>query len=187
MIYSGWKVKDKINILGEYFNLKNFDKYKIIYRNKMIKLSHKFSVKNLNQLKLKMIQYNNILNLDCLFYRCDYLTHFSEVNFYSKNVTKIYKYCTQKINDKIIEESGLFEGCSSVNNKRRNKSQNIIIKMAAIFTYCKSLKYISGIENWDTSKVKYMNLLFHSCFSLTSLPDISKWNTSNVMNMSEMF
>ena len=187
MIYSGWKNKDKINIFGEYFTFKNSYKYKIIFRNKIINLRHKFSVMDLNQLKLKMVQYNNILNLDGTFFRCDYLTYFSEAHPYSKNVSKIYKYNTQKINDKIMEESSLFKGCSSINNKRKYNIQNKIINIRAMFSHCKSLKYISSIENWDTSKVKYMNLIFNSCNALTSLPDISKWNTSNVINMGEMF
>ena len=40
-----------------------------------------------------------------------------------------------------------------------------------------------NIINWNTNRVKNMDLMFANCTSLISLPDISKWNTNNKINM----
>ena len=58
-------------------------------------------------------------------------------------------------------------------------------------TFCwfwglRKLKTIIGIENLNTSEVKYMNSMFSECCSLTEL-DVSGFNTANVENMGGMF
>ena len=50
----------------------------------------------------------------------------------------------------------------------------------------RKLKTIIGIENLNTSEVKYMNSMFSECCSLTEL-DVSGFNTANVENMGGMF
>ena len=50
----------------------------------------------------------------------------------------------------------------------------------------RKLKTIIGIENLNTSEVKYMTSMFKECCSLTEL-DVSGFNTANVEEMTRMF
>lgn len=54
------------------------------------------------------------------------------------------------------------------------------------FSGCTNLISIEGIENLNTSNVKYMNEMFGQCSNLEML-DLSHFNTENVGNMSNMF
>lgn len=54
------------------------------------------------------------------------------------------------------------------------------------FSGCTNLTSIEGIENLNTSKVKYMNEMFGQCSNLDTL-DLSHFNTEKVENMSNMF
>lgn len=54
------------------------------------------------------------------------------------------------------------------------------------FSGCTNLTSIEGIENLNTSNVKYMNEMFGQCSNLKTL-DLSHFNTENVVNMSNMF
>ena len=54
------------------------------------------------------------------------------------------------------------------------------------FNGCTNLTSIEGIENLNTSNVKYMNEMFGQCSNLETL-DLSHFNTEKVGNMSNMF
>lgn len=54
------------------------------------------------------------------------------------------------------------------------------------FNGCTNLTSIEGIENLNTSNVKYMNEMFGQCSNLETL-DLSHFNTEKVENMSNMF
>uniref|UniRef100_UPI004028C2C4 BspA family leucine-rich repeat surface protein n=1 Tax=Prevotella sp. TaxID=59823 RepID=UPI004028C2C4 len=54
------------------------------------------------------------------------------------------------------------------------------------FSGCTNLTSIEGIENLNTSNVKYMNEMFGQCSNLETL-DMSHFNTEKVGNMSNMF
>lgn len=54
------------------------------------------------------------------------------------------------------------------------------------FCGCTNLTSIEGIENLNTSNVKYMNEMFGQCSNLETL-DLSHFNTEKVENMSNMF
>ena len=55
-----------------------------------------------------------------------------------------------------------------------------------MFSNCRNLILIKGLENLDTSEVESMGYMFYKCFSLMSI-DLSCFNTSNVYNMGHMF
>ena len=61
-----------------------------------------------------------------------------------------------------------------------------ITSTAYWFFYCKKMTSITGLENLNTNRVRYMEYMFCWCESLTSL-DVSNFNTSNVTDMSGMF
>lgn len=54
------------------------------------------------------------------------------------------------------------------------------------FSGCTNLTSIEGIENLNTSNVKYMNEMFGQCSNLETL-DLSHFNTENVTTMTQMF
>lgn len=54
------------------------------------------------------------------------------------------------------------------------------------FSGCTNVTSIEGIENLNTSNVKYMNEMFGQCSNLETL-DLSHFNTEKVGNMSNMF
>ena len=55
-----------------------------------------------------------------------------------------------------------------------------------MFSNCTNLTTISGMENFDTSRVTNMSGMFEFCENLTNL-DLSYFDTSNVIDMSRMF
>ena len=58
--------------------------------------------------------------------------------------------------------------------------------MDAMFSQCKNLKNIIGIENLDVSKLKDANSMFYGCENLVEL-DLTKWNPVSLQYASYMF
>ena len=84
-------------------------------------------------------------------------------------------------------------GLNYVNNDKIttvkfDKSFSMARPTSTFFWFCglRKLKTIIGIENLNTSEVKYMNSMFLECCSLTEL-DLSGFNTANVEDMGSMF
>ena len=67
------------------------------------------------------------------------------------------------------------------------KGASVVSNMRSMFSGCKSLASIEGLNLVETSNVTDMSCMFYKCSSLTTLPDISKWNTSKVTSMYGMF
>ena len=61
-----------------------------------------------------------------------------------------------------------------------------ITEMTYMFSGCRNLTEIVGLENIDTSSVKNMSSMFYNCSSIESL-NIGSWDTSNVINFTAMF
>lgn len=61
-----------------------------------------------------------------------------------------------------------------------------VVDMSYMYSYNRSLKDLSNIKDWDTSKVTNMNYMFGGtyCPDFSALKD---WNVSNVTDMSYMF
>lgn len=68
-----------------------------------------------------------------------------------------------------------------------DKSPNVNSDARSMFTTMKSLTDISGLEDFDVSRVTTMYSMFHSDSSLKSLNSLHKWNTSNVTDMTATF
>ena len=84
-------------------------------------------------------------------------------------------------------------GLNYVNNDKIttvkfDKSFSMARPTSTFYWFCglRKLKTIIGIENLNTSEVKYMISMFEECCSLTEL-DLSGFNTANVEDMSFMF
>jgi surface protein len=62
-----------------------------------------------------------------------------------------------------------------------------VTTMEKMFMYCRSLREVTGMRNWDVGKVKNMAWLFGACLSIRSLGFLSKWDISHVETMEGMF
>lgn len=83
--------------------------------------------------------------------------------------------------------SEAFVDCTSLrtviaDNVKFNNSNDIF----NLFSGCRSLETIQGIETWDISKVTDVSYLFRNCSSLTTV-DLSGWDTSNINKVVGMF
>ena len=86
LIYSIFKTKKFINILGKEFINNNRNKIKIIYNNKKVPLQSFFSTKEIkgNILKIKMILNKNAYNKSYMFKDCFFLSEikiFNDIDF----------------------------------------------------------------------------------------------------------
>ena len=54
-----------------------------------------------------------------------------------------------------------------------------------MFYYCKELKSVGDISNWDISNVRDMSFMFALCEFFNQ--NLSKWNVSRVTDMTLMF
>ena len=61
-----------------------------------------------------------------------------------------------------------------------------VTAMAYMFSRCKNLKNIIGIENLDVLKLKSANAMFYGCQNLVEL-DLTNWNPMSLQRASYMF
>ena len=61
-----------------------------------------------------------------------------------------------------------------------------VIDMNFMFSQCKKLKKIIGIENLDVSKLEYANYMFYGCENLVEL-DLTNWNPKLLQKTRYMF
>ena len=59
--------------------------------------------------------------------------------------------------------------------------------MQYMFFNCTKLKILTGLSNWNTEKVVYMNNMFENCESIEKFSGVSNWNIKNVKDMTNMF
>ena len=199
---------EKVRILNKKFIRNNHDKCKIIYNNKLYKLKEYFEDINNDYnhqdlIKIKIIFFNNIINISYIFYECKSLISFFDIyksNKFNYIHTIEYDSLFDSYNKKNTNNIFIDDYLSSISaNPSKSKSneksdkfiesyKNIYItNLIGICGGCKSLKSLPDISKWNISKVKNMNKMFYECISLNSIPDISEWNTSNVKDMSQMF
>ena len=58
--------------------------------------------------------------------------------------------------------------------------------MYAMFSNCRNIASLKGVENWDTHKNKKFGYMFQYCTRITSL-DLSRWDTSSATSTNYMF
>ena len=66
-----------------------------------------------------------------------------------------------------------------------DKNQNI--NFCSMFYYCKSLKDITPLKNWNVSKENNFSNMFSYCISLNKVYPLKNWNVSNGKNFNGMF
>ena len=209
---------DVIKIFGKYFVKQNKNKCEIIYNNKKYKLKeyfdeidNKYNLK-INEIKIKLIGINNIINMKDMFHGCIHLTSLSQSE---KNAIKSFEIFNgdnsdstlfednnkmkmeeeninilkiiEELNEKYLEANDLYYGYSLSSLKISSIESNFSPN------YKKSLNLNIKTENLQSesslffSKIKNISFMFSECISLVSLPDLSKWDISNVRDMRKMF
>ena len=98
------------------------------------------------------------------------------------NLSSSYADSQHKYFPKTREELKAFVQDESINLGEIDTSA--ITDMAKLFEGSTRQDF-SGIESWDTCKVKYMDNIFYSAESFNQ--PLDKWNTSSVKYIQEMF
>lgn len=84
--------------------------------------------------------------------------------------------------------AGSFNGCWSLETVICEAPQNITVSsMKDMFSFCRKLKDISFLSDWNISNVKSMENCFYDCSSLEDISPLAKWDVSNVELMTLMF
>lgn len=81
---------------------------------------------------------------------------------------------------------GLFYGCGATSINVSGWNIAAATDLTEMFSGCKSLQEIIGLETWDISNVENLMGIFNGCKDLQKI-NISTWNTKNCKNMSWMF
>ncbi|MGI5990539.1 MAG: BspA family leucine-rich repeat surface protein, partial [Lachnospiraceae bacterium] len=92
---------------------------------------------------------------------------------------------------------GLFKNCKNIvtadvsgfdtSGTKSLQQSGVYGDGSGIFTNCKSLTTITGLDHWDASNFTNISSAFMDCKSLTSIAGLSNWNVSNVTNMRSTF
>ena len=81
----------------------------------------------------------------------------------------------------------MFQDCNELEYlDLSNLNTSNVTDMSNMFSGCKKLKEIKGINNFNTSNVIEIEAMFQDCNEIEFL-DLSKYDTSNIINMSWMF
>ena len=81
-----------------------------------------------------------------------------------------------------------FVACSNVTKiNARDLINSKITSIRGIFSNCKNLTNIIGLDTWDTSKVTDFKEVFRACSILPGIIDLTSWNTSMVTSTESMF
>lgn len=115
----------------------------------------------------------NIKTLDKMFDGCSALTLVNLSKLDTSNVSNM---------------EFMFRDCKSLTtiNVKYLKLTSITY-IYSMFSGCSALVQISGLANWDVSKVGNFAGMFSDCLKLSDVGDLSKWDTSQVVNMRAMF
>lgn len=62
-----------------------------------------------------------------------------------------------------------------------------ITSLCGLFSDCKYLEEIKGLNTWDISNVTNMSFMFSECNNLKYVDDLSNWNITEDMNTTGMF
>lgn len=62
-----------------------------------------------------------------------------------------------------------------------------LTEFAQIFSGCKTLEYIIGLNKWDVSNSRSFFYMFEGCDNLRSIDGISEWNMDSCISLYGMF
>ena len=160
---------------------------------------------SLTELDLSNFDTSQVTDMRFMFNYCNSLTALDVSNFDTSNVTNMasmFNYCNSLTEldlsgfdtSQVIDMSNMFGGYAYGYSAEEMNLKNIIFGeqwdtskvrfMDYMFAYCNHLTELD-LSNFDTSQVTDMSYMFYNC-SLTEL-DLSNFDTSQVTDMSYMF
>ena len=101
--------------------------------------------------------------------------------------------------DKVVDTSGMFEGCTNlgkylVNYEGRmslgyleNLNTSNVTNMDYMFRDCRRIRNLEFIRKWDTGNVTSMRYMFYGCRGLRDVAYIGALDTRKVQSMNHMF
>ena len=194
-------VNKKIKIFDNTNNIMDYI-YKVIINKKE---EEKEKIKNgkyrFKEKGIIFVEYHikeNTINLNKLFYECNYL---KEVNFPSlinnqiTNMSRMLEKCSllEKITfsplfttKKVLDMSYMFSKCENLKDLNFESFNTISVKnMSNMFNGCKLLEKLD-LSNFETENVEDMSYMFCDCIKLQEI-NLKSFNTVNVTNMGHMF
>ena len=128
----------------------------------------------------------NLVSLDFTNFDSTNVTDFGRM-FYNCKALREIKAIDKLITKKVTNMQSMFQLCCQLEYlDLSNFDTSNVTDMSYMFTNCKKLKEIKGLNKFITSKVKDMRAMFPFCTQLEYL-DLSNFDTSNVINMESMF
>ena len=144
---------------------------------------------------------SNITNMSYMFDGCSYLNNLTGLsNWNTGNVTDMkymFRGCSML---KSLSALGNWDLQKGPNMERMftrcgvndisgliNWNVSKVSTLTGLFELCMSLTDISGLENWDTQSVTNLSYAFADCRVLSSVKPLEKWNVGNVQNMTGTF
>ena len=125
----------------------------------------------LTDIDVSNVDTKNVIDMNEMFYNCQYLTRLDLSSFDTKNVTNM---------------SMMFCGCNSLTGLDLSSfDTKNVTNMPSMFRNCQSLTSLD-LSSFDTKNVTNMYCMFQNCQSLTSL-DLSSFDTKKVTDMYCMF
>ena len=129
--------------------------------------------KELEELDLSSFDTSNVTDMGFMFNNCLKL----------KKIRGLEKFNTIKV----IDMKAIFGQCNEIEMlDLSNFDISKITDMGWFFCYCYKLKYIKGLEKFNTNQVTNMRTMFQACTSLEEI-DLTNFDTSKVTDMGYMF
>lgn len=195
MKYLNNYINEKLIINSNSFN----KKYTYVPKtNEDLKILIKERVKdNIESPFLNDIDVSNITDFSYLFY----------------NLTSEYIDISNWNMENALTTYSMFNNCISVRTIELPNTIKNVQNINCMFSYCKALNIISGIEdmnvsnvefaieafencrslkhinisNWDVQKMKDMSYMFYNCINLETIGDISNWELNSIKDISSIF
>ena len=170
-------IDDKTSAEVTYGNIEDWIFPKVTSLDSLFSSSRNIKVKNITDLSgIENWDISNVKGIGRMFFGCEKITSLNLSSWDTSNVESM---------------SSVFTSCYKLETLNLTDWDLTNIKtdtggISFMFQECVKLSTLTGINNWDVSKVDNMVSTFSKCRSLTSL-NLSSWNTKNVKTMEGMF
>ena len=112
-----------------------------------------------------------------------------KLNSFFENIENLISLDLTNLDTSNVEDfNHMFSGCKNLEKIKGIEKINTckVVNMSYMFYNCYHLEYLD-LSNFSTANVKEMNHMFSRCVNLGEIKGINNFNTKNVINMSFMF
>ncbi|WP_407374600.1 BspA family leucine-rich repeat surface protein [Methanobrevibacter sp.] len=128
-----------------------------------------------------LTSWNDVENKNEIIYVSEDLSKFTDLSYKYADLTNL-KAIVADVTDKVIDMNSMFYFCKSLKDISflNNWDVSNVKNMEYMFSNCVSLADLCPLKDWDVSKVISMECMFENCKSLKDISPLSDWNVSNV-------